>query len=940
MQRNVAIPLGNPPQPKRGDFTTLMIPIICIILVACLAPEATGQTPQPVPTTATVTTWSVVGPFPNVGGSQISTSTIVEESDDTTSTFENMWGGQSRWQTYHATDLLGWVNLTNHAPTPSCMFVARTFVSSPVEQRVHLRVGLIGAARVYLNDSLILAIDDDVFASSTSITVACNLSRGWNKLHVRIGRDVMPLLSFMISPLDQSGNPLANLQFSTQPQKITRVSPNAVVVDRRRSEIDTLFQRNPEIIATLRNVAEADTSGVRVMSQRAWEAYQRGDTALSARYCARIHDVVQEHAATWHLRALLHRSAGRMDSATVCIERALTHDPGFLAAWKSAFEFGIRTNPLTSISTINVDSLAEAALSEPIVDTTAIETIVMDIHHAFLFGSTTLKRVQAVFRIHRAESTAPLPLPEQRTTDALAMQSLTIFSLGNKPRVVNLADSSSSLDNVGPGDVIVYRAERFVRDSSFPRFGNAKLGFSTFGPVRRARICFSVPLTDYYQSRLHNFSPDYSEAEVGNSMVYTWEARNLAAIRPEPFMPPAQDFMPSVEVGTCSSWLTIINHVKAAFSRRMQSCDELKATVDRLLPTDGKWSRETAIQTITRWAIDSIALIPSQGLAIAPQRACDVLALRSGTLVDKVILVSTMLAERNVQAIPTLVNTESSVYSADPVPSFPFDHIILLFPGDSTLALCDLSVRSMPFRIAPRNLEERFALPIDPRLRDAGRLFRRYFGKRSFHTTTRLTFEGDSVSRSAITIQASDLDSAAIRILQQTFSQPMGEDQGAARMYDTAWIAPTKGQPSTPTLHLTARHSVMADSAGDTITIRPRWMSMPSYPMMPYEQETRSFPLDLQTNHDSVTADITITAPKGYVFVKPLPSTTITLPAMSYSLTATLKGSTLRLRRTVAQRASSIVPADYPAFRRAHREMLLMDTSVLRLVRKRGSSRR
>lgn len=914
--------------------------MIVVILTACLGSEAIGQTPQLVTTTATVTSWSIAGPFSNVGGSQISSSTVVEESDDTTTVFENMWGGQSRWQPYHATDLLGWVNLSNHAPAPSCMFVARTFVLSPIEQRVHLRVGLIGAARLYLNDSLILAVDDDVFASSTSITVACNLSRGWNKIHIRIGRDVMPLLSFMISPVDQSGNPLTNLTVSTQPQKIVRTLPNAVVIDRRQSEIDTLFQRNPEIVASLRSVIDADTSSVHVMSERAWHAYQQGDSALSRRYCVRIHDVVQEHAATWHLRGLLHHQAGRIDSATACIERALTLDPGLQAAWKSAFELRIRTNPLASIPTINVDSLAQAALRDPVVDTVSIETIVTDIHQAFLFGSTTLKRVHAAFRIHRAEATTPLPLPEQRMTDGLATQTLTIYSQGKQPRIVDLADSSASLDNVAPGDIIVYRAERYTRDSTFPRFGSAKLGFSTFGPVRYARICFSVPLTDYYQSRLHNFSPDYSEAEVGNAMVYTWEARNLPAIRPEPFMPPAQDFMPSIEVGTCTSWLTIIRHVNAAFSRRMQSCDELKTTVDRLLKPNVQWSREAAIQTITRWVIDSIALIPSQGLAMAPQRACDVLALRSGTLVDKVILVSTMLAERNVQAIPTLVNTASSVFSADPVPSFPFDHIIVLFPGDSTLALCDLSVRSMPFRIAPRNLEERFALPIDQRLRDAGRLYRRYFGKRSFHTTTRLTFEGDTATRSAITIQASDLDSASISILKQTFSQPMGEDQGAARMYDTTWIAPTKGQPSTPTLHLIARHPAMADSTGDTIRIRPRWMSMPSYPMMPYEQDMRTFPLELQSNHDSVTASITITAPKGYAFVKPLPSTKIVLPSMSYSLTATLKGSTLQLQRTVVQRTASIEPVNYPAFRQAHREMLMMDSSVLRLARKRGSTRR
>ncbi len=882
--------------------------------------------------------WSVVGPFANVGGMGIQRLTPPEVADDTATSFENIWGGRARWNAYHATDLFGWVNLSGHTPEKSCLFLARTYVNSLSRQRVHLRLGLIGSARLYLNDSLILAVDDDVFARSTSMTVSCVLARGWNKLQLRIGRDVMPLLSFSLSIEDTTGSPLAGLTVSTAPRPGLVSNPEARIVERRTQEIDTTFQRNDNILRALRMAADQDTSGVAWMCRRAQERLDANDAVGAGSYAASALDIVQEHAPAWHLRGLAYHRRGSADSAQMCIDRALEIDPGMPEVWHTAFNVLGRANPLEEIGRVDLDSTANSAAREPVSDSLTLETIFADVQQAVLSGSTVLKRARNVIRIHRTDATAPLPMPARFQPGTLGRQQLIIVSRIGSQRTIDMLDSTASLSDISAGDVLIYTAERIVRDSAFPLYAYAGMGFSVASPVRRARLSVIVPPSAYYQFYAHNFTPDFSDREVSAGTLFTWESRNVPAMVPEPYMPPEQHFAPKIEFGTFPNWRVINTYVEDCFARRRQSCDELRTVVNRLLPSGVKWPKEVVAQTVSRFVIDSIKLSTDSTSLTAPRRACDVLSLRSGSAADKVVLAATMMAERDVEAVPALVNTQASTTYKEPVPSFPFDHVILVLPGETRAHMIDLSARTMPFGMVPRNIEDRFAAPIGERMRDPVRLHKRYINRREFHATSRLVFTDAGIAKGEFTIRSSDYDSAsAIMMRQISVSSSLPDGPPA---YDSAWITPTKQNPATPTIHMRGRVQVTTDSTADTIMVRPQWMNMPCYQMAPYDLERRTFPLDLAADYDSVTSEIVIVPPKGYTFLKPPASVTFKLPAISYSYSAVMKGKNLRLQRSVVVHKAYVEPADYPEFRRVHSTMLGVDFAPVILVRQAAGPRR
>lgn len=944
MQRNVGNAFARSTSTVYGHFTASVVGALCPLLwsIALLAAGAAGDLraqPRPERSAESSPAWSVIGPFANTGGSGVLRRTPAEDPRDTSSAFENIWGGVTRWHPYRGADLLGWVNLTDHAPDVPCVFVARTYVYVPTTRKVRLELGVSGAARFFVNDSLLIGFDDDVFARSGSTVAACTLWQGWNKIHVRVGRDVMPFLSFALRFADESGAPLTGATFSAEPQTITKQFAPFEILSRNSAAIDTTFQRDPRIIRMLRQAVATDSLSAGRLRQAAWAAYgaKALDTALLLTRSAL--SVMQEDASLWLLRGLIHSGKGEADSAAIAIERSLEIDPGDIRARAASFSVLHRRNPLDEISSFDVDSIAAAALREPLTDSLAVETILLDMQQALIFGSTSLQRVNTVVRVHSMDSLSQLPLPKRFDDATEGWQKLVILSSNGDQRTIDLRREDASLEGVAGGDVIMYSAEKWHRDSSFTRHGHMNMSLSPVSHTRLARLSMIVPLTDNYQFKIHNFDPVQTDVETPSGMLFTWTARNVRPVVQEMFMPPLIDYVPHVELSTFPGWNIVVRQMKDAFSRRLQSCDQVRRLVDSLLPPDRKWKKDIVATTISRWVIGSIAQQPSPSLAFTPHRACDVLALRSGTIADRVMLASAMMAERGVEAIPTLIKSESNLTYNEPTVSMPFDHLILVLPGDSSAQMIDLSFRPVPYGVAPASVENAFALPVSDRMRDPVRLHKRFITPRSYVVTTQMQIDTVGWITSKTSLHARDFDSSAVTRMMQSFA-PSGMPMPNAQMIvDSTWITPTKNEPISPTCNVLMRSRTMADSTQDTIIIRPRWMTMPSYPMMPLDEPQRVHPLVLQPAHDSVSSEIVLTAPKGYTFAKPLPAASFKLPSISYSISSTVKGQTLRLRRTVVVHSSYVEPAEFPAFRDAHRKMLEMDRMLVRMQRPAGKRR-
>lgn len=933
MQRNVANPLIRKPECGYGVPSEL---ILCLLLatIFLLAPVGVlGQQSKPPAIESMITDWSVVGPFANVGGTGVVRRSLPELDSDTATSFENMWGGVARWNPYHAADLFGWVNLTGHSPTKSCLFLARTGINSPREERVHLRLGLIGAARLYLNDSLIAAVDDDVFARSSSMTISCVLAQGWNTLRIRIGRDVMPLLSFSLAIEDTTGRPLPGITISSAMHSKSSVNPAARMQEKRRDEIDTVFQRNPDILNALRIAAAQDTSGAQWLTSQAQEHLKTGNAAAALSSAQRALSLVQELAPAWNVKGLAHYELGNRDSARICLERALEIDPGLKEAWHGSFSLLNRPNPLNEITPVDLDSLARAAVKEAVQDSRTFETIFTDVQQAILFGSTIVKRADLVLRIHATPQDGLVPLPSLLTKFPLTRRHLFVIGGDGSKRTINLDDSVGSLSGMMRGDVIVYRVERIVRDSTFPLFANADMGISNSSPVRRARLSIIVPSTSYYQFDVQNFAPDFSERETPFGTLFTWEARDVPEMVPEPYMPPAETYAPFIAFGTCRGWKSVNSYAEDSYARRLQPCDELRSLVERLLPSQVKWSKEAIVQSISKWVIDSLVLVDDPATVLSPNRACDVLHRRSGSAADKVVLAATMMTERGIEAIPTLVNTSSGFSYRIPSPSLPYDHAVLVLPAERRVHMIDLSARTMPFGIVPRSIEESFAMALSPRMRDPLLIPRGYINPREFYARSVITFEDIGTATHDVAFRASDYDSSAMMSTRDRITNP--SDADVERKCDTAWITAATNSPLTPTLHMrgTLKSYFQVSPSKDTCSFLPMWTTTSMYQDTPYDLERRAFPLVFEAAHDSTTEEILIVPPKGYRFAKPLPTVNYSLPSMRYSHTSVMSGKNLLLRRTVVLHKSRVEPADYPAFREAHRSMIKIDTTPVVLIR-------
>jgi len=100
-----------------------------------------------------------------------------------------------------------------------------------------------------------------------------------------------------------------------------------------------------------------------------------------------------------------------------------------------------------------------------------------------------------------------------------------------------------------------------------------------------------------------------------------------------------------------------------------------------------------------------------------------------------------MLAERGVEALPALINTNSGQGYNEPSPGLEsFDHVIVVLPDEARAQMVDLTARTMPFGMAPRLIEDKYGMPLSERMRDPVVMHRRFINKRESDATSRVGF--------------------------------------------------------------------------------------------------------------------------------------------------------------------------------------------------------
>ncbi len=155
--------------------------------------------------------WQVLGGFDNTSGSGFNKDWGAVSKANTTDTFTCETGAKVTWFTPAFNKPNYWFAFDYHFALNDIVMYAQTYVKSPLEQKVFLRVGTSGSLKIWINDALMMSIPEERNCDMDLYACAVTLKPGYNRVLVQIGQSEIDDANFMLRFTDEQANPIAGL---------------------------------------------------------------------------------------------------------------------------------------------------------------------------------------------------------------------------------------------------------------------------------------------------------------------------------------------------------------------------------------------------------------------------------------------------------------------------------------------------------------------------------------------------------------------------------------------------------------------------------------------------------------------------------------------------------------------------------------------------------
>jgi len=509
-------------------------------------------------------------------------------------------------------------------------------------------------------------------------------------------------------------------------------------------------------------------------------------------------------------------------------------------------------------------------------------------------------------------------------------------------------DIGISMPGVEDGAIIDYVYTRTITKSYLPGQYSEQWSFRDgVDPVKMSKMTLSAPATMKIQTLPRNTSgmtATQTLSKDGARRTYVWEMENLAPLVPEPMMPPASTFLPTLELSTIPSWQTIAHWYQGLAAGQMAVSPEIKDTVKTL--TAGKTTDTEKAKAIYYWVEGRTRYVALElGLsAFQPHPAGEVCRNRYGDCKDMATLLVTMLHEAGIKtAWPVLLGAGRTepVHTYLAAPTY-FNHAIVRADIDGKPYWFDSTAEMCPFGQIPGGDRGVDAFVI----RDGAGQFETIptgtpgDNRQTTVTTVDLHPDGSADCRTTVHLDGDSGLGARVsfRGLQDAQVKPGFQNMVShispnATLSDYT-LSPLADRDKPVVFDLKFHAPLWAVKTGHLLILNGQDMTS-----APYDRTGRTFPI-----YESRTAqaedDTVITLPAGYA-LEDKPDEIHEKTALGdFDQTVTLDGNTLTVKLVVSSHPGQIAPSDYAAAKAQHEKIVTLRKQpiVLHLTEKTANS--
>lgn len=168
--------------------------------------------------------WQVLGNFDNTSGGGFNKEWGALEKAKTSDRFVNVAGAEVSWFYPGASPLDGWFRHDYYMTSSNAIVYAQTFVDSPESQEVIFSVGVSGSLKAWVNDALVLRVEDERNCGMDLYEAKVRLNKGANRIVLQLGAGDVDSSNFYARFVNDDGYPVQGLTHSHQYAEYTKDS--------------------------------------------------------------------------------------------------------------------------------------------------------------------------------------------------------------------------------------------------------------------------------------------------------------------------------------------------------------------------------------------------------------------------------------------------------------------------------------------------------------------------------------------------------------------------------------------------------------------------------------------------------------------------------------------------------------------------------------------
>jgi tetratricopeptide (TPR) repeat protein len=467
--------------------------------------------------------------------------------------------------------------------------------------------------------------------------------------------------------------------------------------------------------------------------------------------------------------------------------------------------------------------------------------------------------------------------------------------------------------------------------------------FNRFLPVRACRYALLVPQGYPFRHSTQNMPDAPTTASSEDGTLYEWMLNDQDAIAYEQGMPGINDVGRTLFLSTIPSWEYLVDWYADLAHTKTTSSFEIRERVAALMAEKSAASEEDRIRVIYEYITENIrySFVSFRQSGFVPQKARDVLVNRLGDCKDMTTLFIAMLREVGLDAHYVLVNTIFEGENRNALPAIVFDHCIAAVETRAGLRYFDVTASDYPMGSAPLGDLGAFALRITPDTRSPVYLEKSLFSPGTIRRLSQVVARADnSVS---VRRQSTRVGSAAGGKRSEYRSRGQ-EDRGKALTQLLAEEYPNMKLVELSIRNLDVPSDTLIDEyafeipgyvteSGPFRLMKIPWTDiLPAVGALSYEKRVH------QTNYwpdaDTLTEEMRITLPPGYVPVAFKPRTQHTSPNATYTCTLQYAKGILSGRRQFVHVKTAVPPQDYQAFKAFYTSVMKEDGTQVLLRKK------